>query len=54
MFGGSALTELLKILDPALQILDLLAKRGPFFDPQAMFFGRVELEVGPSQRLARR
>ena len=26
MFGGSALRELLKILDPALQILDLLAE----------------------------
>jgi hypothetical protein len=54
MFGGGALTELLKILDPASQVLDLLAKRGAFFDPQAMFFGQGELEVRPTQRLARR
>ena len=32
MLGLGALTDLLKIVDPALQILDLLTKRGAFFD----------------------
>ena len=34
MFGGGALTELLKTLYLALHIVDLLAKRGAFFDPR--------------------